>query len=500
VGDGGVLGIGHATVLYRYDTNTFYFYEVNDAKDQPPRCQPFSTDCQEHSITFDSTAADGGAFSTYTNTAGTFDRFWAIMTPNWTRLGSFPNFTAEATQTGGAFTQSGLLTIKEPQAKATVPVGPIMITGSTTLYASAKLYAYLNGGARITLEASANSLSLSAQAIEGRNVLILLGGSAWMKDGKVDNWTGATLVREFYACPAGQTWNPNAQPPACATAIPPTFVSVSAGGVHACAVRTDSTVACWGAGRAPDNYGQATPPAGTFASVSAGTWHTCGVKTDGTIACWGDKYCQARVDGTPPCWGGNVYGQATPPAGTFASVSAGSSHTCGVKTDGTIACWGDNSSGQSTPPAGTFTSVSAGGGSCGVKTDGTVACWGKVGYVGPPRGITFASVSSCSDGSCGVKTDGTIACWGSYGPLISPLPVGTFSSVSVGSGFACAVRPDGTVACWGDNGYGCATPPAGTFISVSAGGIGPFACGVKTDGTIACWGDNDNGQCTPPAM
>ena len=56
-----------------------------------------------------------------------------------------------------------------------------------------------------------------------------------------------------------------------------------------------------------------------------------------------------------------MYGQATPPAGTFTQVSAGMYHTCGVRTDGTLACWGNNNSGQATPPGGTFTQVSAGG-------------------------------------------------------------------------------------------------------------------------------------------
>ncbi|GIW44313.1 MAG: hypothetical protein KatS3mg077_1595 [Candidatus Binatia bacterium] len=44
----------------------------------------------------------------------------------------------------------------------------------------------------------------------------------------------------------------------------------------------------------------------------------------------------------------------------FAQVSAGERHTCGVKTDGTVQCWGWNNSGQSSPPAGTFAQVSAG--------------------------------------------------------------------------------------------------------------------------------------------
>ncbi len=64
--------------------------------------------------------------------------------------------------------------------------------------------------------------------------------------------------------------------------------------------------------------GQATPPAGTFTAVSAGGFHACGLRTNGALACWGD----------------DAYGQATPPAGTFTAVSAGGFHTCGVRTNG----------------------------------------------------------------------------------------------------------------------------------------------------------------------
>ena len=93
-------------------------------------------------------------------------------------------------------------------------------------------------------------------------------------------------------------------------------------------MRRDGSIACWGL----DSVGQATPPAGEFATVSAGTFHTCGVKRDGSVACWGD----------------DEYGQATPPGGEFASVIAGDFHTCGVQWDGSIACWGFDSAGEAT--------------------------------------------------------------------------------------------------------------------------------------------------------
>ena len=145
-------------------------------------------------------------------------------------------------------------------------------------------------------------------------------------------------------------------------ATPPAgeFTSVSAGGVHTCGVRTDGTVACWGR----DEHGQATPPAGRFASVSAGGLHTCGVRIDSSVACWGsnvDEISTARVDlsggslasdGAGPNEEATKHaaGQATPPDGEFASVSAGLGHTCGVMIDGSVVCWGYDALGRATPP------------------------------------------------------------------------------------------------------------------------------------------------------
>ena len=86
-------------------------------------------------------------------------------------------------------------------------------------------------------------------------------------------------------------------------------------------LRVDGSVACWGG----DYYGQATPPEGEFASVSAGS------------------RAHLRIEGwtaPSPAGGAITMAKATPPEGEFASVSAGEDHTCGLRVDGSVACWG----------------------------------------------------------------------------------------------------------------------------------------------------------------
>ncbi len=288
------------------------------------------------------------------------------------------------------------------------------------------------------------------------------------------------------------------------------FASVSVGDAHACGIRQDGTVECWGPGFKDDRV---APPSGEFASVSVGGANTCGVKVDGTVECWGPGFlveveppagefasvsvgahtiwhvraCGVRQDGSVECWGRDFHGdQAESPVGEFTSVSA-YWHTCGVRMDGTVECWGNNPYGEATPPAGEFASVSVGNGPiCGVRTDGTVECWGTEYielYVEAmlPTG-KFVSVSGGLL-ACGVKVDGSVKCWGS-------------ASVPENS-HTCGVKVDGSVECWGNDEHGQATPPAGNFVSVSTGSY--HTCGVKVDGSVECWGLNYGGQATPPA-
>ena len=74
---------------------------------------------------------------------------------------------------------------------------------------------------------------------------------------------------------------------------PSTTAQVASGGFHACAIKADATVVCWG----DNGYGQSTVPAGLTSVkqiTSSRYYHTCAVKTDGMVVCWGANYSYAN--------------------------------------------------------------------------------------------------------------------------------------------------------------------------------------------------------------
>ncbi len=163
---------------------------------------------------------------------------------------------------------------------------------------------------------------------------------------------------------------------------------------HACGLRTDGSVWCWGKNAsgqiglgstnspivAPAQVGTATD----WVSVKAGAQFSCARKSTGTLWCWG-------LNSSGQLGRGNTTSSSSPgQVGTdadWASVTAGINHTCATKTTGTLWCWGGNGSGQlgrgdtvspATSPiqVGTATdwsSVTAGGSyTCATRTDGTL--------------------------------------------------------------------------------------------------------------------------------
>lgn len=124
------------------------------------------------------------------------------------------------------------------------------------------------------------------------------------------------------------------------------FGTVAGGYDTSCAIRSDGTLACWGSSWAT---GPTNPPAGSFRALTADG----GDQFDDArtfVIDHGGHACAIRGDGTVACWGYDRWGQASPPGGAFTALSAGVSHTCGIAAAGILVCWGDDRWGQSTVP------------------------------------------------------------------------------------------------------------------------------------------------------
>jgi alpha-tubulin suppressor-like RCC1 family protein len=141
--------------------------------------------------------------------------------------------------------------------------------------------------------------------------------------------------------------------------------SVSAGSNHTSAIKTDGTLWVWGAsGIIPipfnvivangqlgtnDNINKSIPVTtilgGTYwKSVTSGGGHTIAIKTDGTLWTWGRNNSgqlginEATDRSTPVT---TILGGTN-----WKRVSSGYSYTAAIKTDGTLWNWGRNNSGQ----------------------------------------------------------------------------------------------------------------------------------------------------------
>jgi alpha-tubulin suppressor-like RCC1 family protein len=289
------------------------------------------------------------------------------------------------------------------------------------------------------------------------------------------------------------------------------------------------------------------PSAGSFVAVTAGWKHSCALTSDGKAWCWGENTDRGQLgDGS---WEDRNRPVEVAGGLTFQSLSGGAHHTCGVAATGQAYCWGRNDYGQlgsgregnSNVPvlvAGTlrFRSVSAGEFStCGLTTTDRAYCWGgnNRGQLGTgmgesfisttPIGVTgdlhFEALSVGHQHACGVTTDGKAFCWGrnvlgalgdgSHVDRNRPVPVSTdltFSTQIGASQFnACALTTAGRAYCWGDNMHNQVGNNAGRasfstpqpvadvpdFHRLGVGG--DHACALTPAGEAWCWGDNMRG-------
>ena len=179
------------------------------------------------------------------------------------------------------------------------------------------------------------------------------------------------------------------------------FTRVAAGGYHSCALDADGAAWCWGQdlrGQLGDGDGQrdrsvpgaVTMPSGvTFVTITAGFDHTCALDASGGAWCWGDGSSGQLGDGGSA--DAPVPVAVTMPDGvTFVSIDAGNAHTCAVASDGAVWCWGLGPQG-------------------GAATTDVVAAPTRV-AIG--EGLAAVVVSAGGFHTCALTSDGRAWCWG----------------------------------------------------------------------------------------
>ena len=313
--------------------------------------------------------------------------------------------------------------------------------------------------------------------------------------------------------------------------------SISAGGIHTCALTSGGKVKCWGFGGSGllgnDDTSNKDHPVdvvdgrgsrialANIVQVSAGYGHTCAVTSAGGVKCWGKgghgqlgndassskEYPVDVVDGD---------GSVTALTG-IVQVSAGDGYTCALTTSGGVKCWGDGGGGVLGNDAYSdkdhpVTVVDADGSSTSLAN--------------------IVQVSAGDDHTCAVTSAGGVKCWGrgSNGKLGNdassskeyPVDVvdGNGSNtaltgiiqVSAGDDHTCAVTSAGGVKCWGKGGHGQLGNDASSskeypvdvvdgngsntaltgIIQVSAGD--DHTCAVTSGSNVKCWGYGFNGR------
>ncbi|MCO4761697.1 MAG: hypothetical protein KC502_09350 [Myxococcales bacterium] len=224
--------------------------------------------------------------------------------------------------------------------------------------------------------------------------------------------------------------------------------------------------------------------------------HACALKTDATVACWGYNYYGQLGDGTKT--------QRTSPVDVkgltdVTAVQLGGRHSCALLKDTTVKCWGYNTYGQlgngttshsSSPVAvkgltGVIELAAGYDSTCALKTDSTVHCWGH-NYDG-----------MLGNGQSGYNKKS-----------LTPIPNGLNSIKHLSGGYRhyCALKSDQSTWCWGYNLYQQAVPGTsssdvlkptlakGLAKSTAVAAGGNHTCVVTAAGGVNCIGRNTDGQ------
>ena len=326
---------------------------------------------------------------------------------------------------------------------------------------------------------------------------------------------------------------------------PTDATEVVAGYEHACALRRDGKVKCWGwnahgqlglgdnlsRGQAASTMGNHLPTVAlgtgrTATALAAGESFTCALLDNGQVKCWGNNSggMLGQGDVEPRGIGPGEMGDDLAPVAlgagrTATAISAGASHVCALLDDGSVKCWGYNNRGA------------LGLGDQNHRGDGPNEMGDDLPTVDLGTGRTATAIAAGYGHTCAILDNGQLKCWGSnyggalgglgaqddrgdgpgeMGDNLPPVDLGagrTASSVAAGYGHTCAILDNGELKCWGAGFYG--ELGQGNTSSVYGGigllpavdlGTGRTAvevsaspgqtCARLDDGSAKCWGAN----------
>ena len=309
-------------------------------------------------------------------------------------------------------------------------------------------------------------------------------------------------------------------------------VAVSAGGATACALLSGGTVKCWGdndkggLGRGSDSPSYDTTPVAVSGltgvsaiSTSRDTFQgsrTCALKTDTTVMCWGNNPYGSLgngVDSNDPSFVDHfnspqpVLDASTNLALQSAiAIDVGADHACVILANSTAKCWGENIVGQI-------------GNTSGQRSLKATPVMSDDGY-SALSGIV--SISAGWDGSCLVVSSGVGKCFGenmngmlgngltgssgTLGVPINVVGVTNFTDIVIGYMHTCGITSVGGAYCWGtaSNGrlggtyhagvvWSDPTPVEVTGVAPQTISFGSLADKSMSDGTVTVSATSSSG-------